>query len=238
MGLVERLEGAVSAELALGTSVVRLVESENDVKIFVRATSGAQAELAARVVIVATPATAARALVEHPAPAVGAFLESVRYARYTVVAFELEGATLEPDFRFVVTPDLELSLVMHQASVDRRRHVFYVYFAEDACVRHADALDDRALVESARRGVARLGVSGLDVTMATSHVKRWALSGTVLGADYQRLKRDASSRATRRLFLAGDYLAPPPGWGYGLDDAVTSGRATAELVEQALRGEL
>jgi hypothetical protein len=190
----------------------------------------------ARAVIVATDATVARSLVVPEDPACAAFLRAVRYGRYTVVAFRLERALLEPDFRFIVTPQAKLSLVMQQSASPRNSRTLLAYYADRASD-FADTLADQALIEHTRRELMELGVVGLDVRQGPAVVQRWPISGTVLTPEYEASKRVEFARATRRAFLAGDYLALPPGWGYGLDDAVASGRATGALLQRALESE-
>jgi len=191
-----------------------------------------------RAVVLATPATTSRELVRASDEAVARLLDSVRYARYTVVAFELLATKVEPDFRCILMPNAALSLVMQQANADRSRRILLAYYSEEACLRHADTLGDDELIASAKRDLTALGVAGLKLDAARSHVKRWALSGTVLSAELAQRKALASSRATRRVFIAGDYAAAPPRLGYGLDDAVSSGRVAAALVDENLKAEL
>jgi len=233
--LVSAYERALKARVERGCSVTRLDERAREVVVeYENGTTRRVA--AARAVIVATDACVARSLVVPSDPACAQFLHAVRYARYTVVAFRLEGVTLEPDFRFIVTPDAKLSLVMQQSPSDRSSRALLAYYADRAS-QFADTLDDAALTEHTRQELMQLGVAGLDVRQAPATVKRWAISGTILSAEYAALKRAEFARPTRRVFLAGDYLALPPGWGYGLDDAVASGRATGALLQRALESE-
>ena len=234
--LVAAYERALSAQVELECSVVRIEEQSGQVLVeYERA--GIRSLAAARSVIVATDAKVARSLVVPANPACAEFLSAVRYARYTVVAFRLEATALAPDFRFVITPQAKLSLVMQQSPADRSWRGLLAYYADRAC-EFADLLDDVALVEHTRRELMQLGLVGLDVANAPAQVQRWPISGTVLTPEYQALKRASFARASRRVFLAGDYLAMPPGWGYGLDDAVASGRSTGAHVLRALGSEL
>jgi len=234
--LVHGWSDGPDTELRLGTSVMALREDEHRVSVTLE--HGAQtSDVTARAVVVATPADVTRTLVRPRDASCREFLESVRYARYTVVAFELEGATLEPDFRFIVTPGLTVTLVMQQASADRRHRALLAYY-DDAASDRVTALSDAALVALTRRELAALLPLGLDLSRATVTVQRWQRSGTVLDDRRVALYRAEHARASRRIFLAGDYLASTAGWGYGLDDAVASGQSTAALVSSLWDSEL
>lgn len=230
--LVAAYSTDLQAELRCEATVTSLRERGDAIEIEFEQ-GGLAGVLVARAAVIATPATVTRALVTPDDPACGAFLASVRYGRYTVVALELPPCELEPDFRFILTPEAELTLVMQQASADRRSRVLLCYYADEAS-RFADTLSDAALIAHTRVVLAPLEKIGVDASRAAAHLKRWPLSGTVLAEQFERRRRASFSRATRRAFLAGDYLAMTPDWGYGMDDAVASGRATAALVRRAL----
>jgi monoamine oxidase len=234
--LVRGYAAGLRAEVRLGTSAIRLGERADGVSVELEH-EGARSTVDARAVVVATPAGAARRLVAPREAGAREFLESVRYGRYTVVAFELENVELEPDFRFILTPDLGVTLVMQQASADRRHRALLCYYDDEASTR-VDGLGDAELVAATRRELAPLGATGLSLDAASATVQRWALSGTVLDEQRASLYRPAFARATGRVFLAGDYLASTPGWGYGMDDAVASGHAAAKLVEASWSAEL
>jgi protoporphyrinogen oxidase len=234
--LVRGWAEGLDADVRLGARVTELREQGSEVTVRVEH-AGTRDSVTARAVVVTTPADAARALVTPSDAACREFLEATRYGRYTVVAFELEGATFEPDFRFIVTPDLTLTLVMQQASEDRRQRTLLCYY-DDRASALVDALSDTALVDAARRELLPLERLGVRLAHARSAVQRWRLSGTILDEQRLALYRPEHARATARIFLAGDYLASTPGWGYGLDDAVASGKATAALVSSLWDSEL
>jgi protoporphyrinogen oxidase len=234
--LVHGWSEGLDAELRLGTAATVLHESERFVTVTLEQ-GGRKSDVTANTVIVATPADVTRALVRPREASCREFLESVRYARYTVVAFELEGATIAPDFRFIVTPDRTVTLVMQQASADRQHRALLTYYDHDASERVA-ALSDQALVEATRHELSPLASLGLELTGALATVQRWQRSGTVLDDRRVALYRPEHARASQRVFLAGDYLASTPGWGYGLDDAVSSGKSTAALVSSLWDAEL
>jgi protoporphyrinogen oxidase len=226
--LVRGWAEGLDAEVWLGASVTEVREQAHEVVVRIER-NGTTSDVTARAVVVATPADQARTLVTPDAPSCREFLAATHYARYTVVAFELEGVAFEPDFRFVVTPGLTLTLVMQQASRDRRQRALLCYY-DDGASERIDALSDAELVDATRRELEPLARLGVALAGARVTVQRWQLSGTVLDEQRVALYRPEHARATSRIFLAGDYLASTPGWGYGLDDAVTSGKSTAALV--------
>lgn len=234
--LVRGWSEGLTAELRLQAVVTELRERPHDVLVRI-AQGGATSEVTAQAVVVATPASTALTLVRPREAACREFLAATRYGRYTVVAFELAGATIEPDFRFIVTPGLALTLVMQQASRDRKQRTLLCYYDDTASAR-VDGLSDAELVDATRRDLEPLSRLGIALTSARATVQRWQLSGTVLDDERIVRYRPEYARATARIFLAGDYLASTPGWGYGLDDAVASGKHTASLLTSLWESEL
>jgi len=236
IALVDAYATPLAQVLRVGANVTRVEELADHVLVtFER--HGSSQRLRARAVIVATPATVARQLVRPRDPACATFLGSVRYGRYTVVAFVAERASFPRPFRFIITPEAGLTFVMSQQHAGRNTHVLLCYYAaSDAAF--ADARDDRALIDATRSSLEDIGFAADALEAASTWVKRWPLSGTILDDRYFALKRPDFARASTRTFLAGDYLAMTPGWGYGMDDAVASGRSTGALVRDLLAHEL
>jgi predicted NAD/FAD-dependent oxidoreductase len=229
---VEALRAHGTAQVWLGCEVLRLEQEPRRI-VVIGTSDGVVRRITAAAVVLATPATVARRLVVPADAACRAFLASVRYGRYTVVAFSVSGEDTPPPFRYIVTPDLQLSLVMQQRSGDRARRTLLCYYA-DAAAPLLDVLDDRTLLRTARADLTRLGVLSHTASVDFQAVQRWELSGTILSPDFAAGRGADFHRATERIYLAGDYLAPPPGWGYGMDDAVASGRRTGAALAAAL----
>lgn len=234
--LVDAYAALLGDALRCGATVTRITETDRGVLVE-HDQNGTRSIERARAVVLATDAGAARALVVPEDPACAEFLRDVRYGRYTVVGFAVDGRAV-PDFRYLIAPEGNLRVVLQQSVPELNFRVLLCYYDDDACRRFADKLDDRALVASTSREFETLGLTAVDFGSAAWWVKRWPLSGTVLDEAHAARKRPSFARATRRVFLAGDYLSPTPGWGYGLDDAVASGRATGALVGQLLATEL
>jgi oxygen-dependent protoporphyrinogen oxidase len=217
--------------LRLGCEVVAVDEGAGAVTVTCRG-EGPPEALPCRAAVVATPATAARRLVTPRDPSCRAFLDGVRYATYTVVALVVEAPAMT-EFRYVVTPGRELSLVMQQGTADRRLRTLLCYYAGPAAAAAA-AREDGDLVGRTVADVGALGLAGFaPERVVFTAVKRWPLAGTVLSPSYAAARDRRFARATERVFLAGDYLCPD-GWGYGMDDAVASGAAAARAVRDYL----
>lgn len=230
---VATLQAHANAELLLGCAVFRLDEREDHVDVtFER--EGRLEQVTAAVVVVATPATVARRLVTPSDSACADFLATVEYGRYIVVGLSVTGDDGPlPDFRYLVTPDLALSLVMQQRSRDRSRRSLLCYYDDDAS-RQLDGDDDQAVLAATRSDLRRLGVlSAGDAGAVFEGVARWEVSGTIMSPAYAAARRLEHRRASERVFLAGDYLAMTPGWGYGMDDAVSCGREVGQAIRAA-----
>jgi protoporphyrinogen oxidase len=219
-------------QLALGRVALELKEDRDGVTVIHRTADLEQeGRIDCRAVIVATPANIARTLVRPSHPSCTAFLESVRYGTYTVVALVLDAPRLAP-FRYFVTPESPLNVIIQQGSADRRYRTLLCYYS-DPLAQAAAELSDTDLVETTLQKIGLFGFGTFDQSHVTfSAVKRWGLVGTILTPGYARLKSRDNWQATDRIFLAGDYLSTDENWGYGTRDAVTSGRATASLVRE------
>ena len=232
--LVEAYLDVLGAELVLDATVTRLVPDAGAVQVeYTR--DGLPQQATGRAVVVATPATVARDLVEPDDPELGDFVRQVRYGRYTVVAFALD-APIE-DFRVMVTPEASFAFALQQRGPAADFAALVCYY-DDARASAVDGVADSALAEATARELAGLGLIELDLHTTPWWVQRWPLSGTILDDTFTASRRSGPARASHRVFLAGDYLAPTPAWGYGLENAVDSGRAAGELVGRLLAGGL
>lgn len=224
----ERL--GASTEVRTSCTVSALHEDTSGVEVTYHRAGGEQLLKAyARGCVIATPATIAATLLPAHAEASLAFVRSIRYATYTVVALVLDAPMLA-DFRYIVTPDLDLTLVMQQASADRRYRTLLCYYAGDSAVAAAQLSDD-ALIDRTCCDLETLTtVAFKRDAIVFQRCQRWPVAGTVLDEPLARAARSAFARATERIWLAGDYVSPG-GWGYGMDDAVASGLATAKQLQ-------
>lgn len=223
-----------SVRVELGCSVTAIDEGPDGVTVTYSASeSGEARHLRAKAVIVATPADVARRLVRPTYPSCAAFLETVGYRRYTSVGLVLDAPDL-PRFRFIVTAESPLGVLMQQAAPDQRYRTLLCYYA-DPFAETVGALDDEELFRRTLQHVNVL-VSGTydQAQIAFSAVRRWRVAGTVLSPAYATTKAQTDGQATDRIFLAGDYLSPDPIWGYGTVDAVLSGRATATVLKSRI----
>lgn len=231
--LVDAYLERLQAELVLGAAVTRLTSGPAAVLVDY-AVGGVPRQAAARAVVVATPATEARELVTPDDPEIATFLQQVRYGRYTVVAFALQQPI--DDFRVVVTPGAAFALAMQQRGPAPDFTALICYY-DEARSDFADTRDDATLAASTAYELAELEIVAVDLRDTPWWVERWPVSGTILDDEHAVVDRAALARASPRVFLAGDYLAPTRGWGYGLADAVASGRMTGALVAELLAGD-
>lgn len=232
--LVDAYLERVRAQLTLRATVTRLQAGSGEVVVdYVQ--SGVAHQTSARAVVVATPATVARELVTPEDPESAAFLQQIHYGRYTVVAFALGGPIEQ--FRVLVTPGAAFALALQQRG-PAPDVIGLICYYDDARSDFADARDDEALATATAQELARLGLVDLDLRHTPWWVQRWPVSGTILDDAHAAVTRTGFLRASQRVFLAGDYLAPTRGWGYGLADAVASGRITGAYVAEQLEREL
>jgi protoporphyrinogen oxidase len=211
--------------LSLEARVIAIQEEATSTLVEYQTPDGGRRTVRSSAVVVATPATVARRLVRPTRPECAAFLESVQYGTYTAVGLVFDAPELAR-FRYLVTPELPMDVVIQQAARDGRHRSLICYYSNPS--QDVSALDDDALVDATVRHLNQSG-SGVypQSRLVFSAVQRWPLVGTLMTPDYFAKKVAGVFRATDRVFLAGDYVSSDPEWGYGTVDAVRSGKETA-----------
>lgn len=227
---------AIGDRLFLGTTVTSIEETPDAAIVHATTIEDGRRRtlsLRARAVVVATTVDVARRLVRPTRAACAEFLAVVDTATYVAVGLVFDAPAL-PRFRYVVSPDCPLNVVIQQASPDERHRALLCYYS-DPCATTMAALSDDDLVERTVRHLGELHCDGCTAaSLRVSAVKRWRSVGTILSPAYAGAKSADVVQATDRVFLAGDYVSRDPVWGYGTVDAVSSGQAAAAAVRQKL----
>lgn len=230
---VDAYVSALGDSTWLGCTATSVEEDENCV--LVRATTihrgrRESVELRADIAVVATTADVARRIVRTKNSACSDFLAHVEYGTYTTVGLVLDAAVL-PRFRYIVSPDNPLNVVIQQAGEDPRYRALLCYYS-DPCAAAMAALSDGELIDRTLGHLSELHCgSGASEALRFAAVKRWPAVGTILSPAYAASKGPAARHAADRIILAGDYVSRDSGWGYGTADAVASGRAAAGIAK-------
>ena len=218
--------------LSLSSRVIALTEQSRRVIVEYETADGDMSIVSCSAAVIATPATIARTLIRPTSAATAAFLDAVEYGTYTAVGLVFDAPSLDR-FRYLVTPELPMDVVIQQSSNDGRYRSLICYYS-DPTSKGVPALKDDALVDKtvACLNQSQAGDSSRSRLMFHA-IERWPLVGTVLSPEYFRCKTNNVSRATDRIFLAGDYVSSDPKRGYGTVDAVNSGKDTACVLREA-----
>lgn len=229
---IEAYEAVIDpARIMRGAVVTRLDEDADGVSVTFGRGSRAPETVRAKYAVVATPGEVARTLIVPTMPACAALFESLRYCTYTVVGIVVEAPELSR-FRYVVSPDCPLNVVIQQGASEPRYRSLLCYYS-DPFAENAALLSDNAVVKAT---VAHLeALLGTSVgRVCESAVRRWRAVSAVMSPAYVCAKGECDGRATARVFIAGDYVSTDPVWGYGTADAVASGKRASALVRVAL----
>ena len=225
--VVDSIVKQCTADRLLNVVATSIEELDVGVKVhFMQA--GKESCAVARTAVLATALTDTARLAQH---LMGAecqeLLSKVRYGNFTVVA--IMGAAFHklPEFRYIVTADRTLSMLVQQRSLDRRRCVLLCYYANSACDLVMNMTDDDLLVFTQQELIAVGLDSNLINKVDAAFVHRWVPGGTVLSPEYLQARNQLPNPLSKKVFLAGDYLSP---MGYGTIGAVSSGANTAKLV--------
>lgn len=216
-------------DIAYRTDVRSIDETPKGVTVRARR-KGVDYEIRCKAVVVATPATVTRKLVIPDDKDCKAFLRGIRYAGGTIVGFAVKGRPLGRH-RCVVAPGTGLALAIQQRQPNMRKSSLICGLSANATWAH---LPDSAVIERTKRILAKGGFP-IDESVLDAKVGRRPLIGTVITDEYLERKKASFSRATNRIFLAGDYLSTFSNWGYGTKDAAFSGRTTAALLLSSLK---
>ncbi|MBY0277749.1 protoporphyrinogen oxidase [Candidatus Binatia bacterium] len=234
------LVDALAARLPAGT-----IRMETPVRSIVRRDTGGDAaswelrlandeRIAADAIVVATPAPVAGRLLHEAEPALGEILSSVRCASSAVVtlAFRRDQVPDPPRAFGFVVPGPENRRVIAGSFTDVKYAsrapadtVLLRLFAGGALKPEQFALDDAALVRSARDELAEL--LGIVAEPLLSWVQRWPESMPQYQVGHAARIADAERRAAD---LPGLALAGNAYHGVGLADCVRSGEAAADAM--------
>lgn len=182
------------------------------------------------VVVVATPAAPARALLSRPTPAQRRLLEHAQSSRTVFAAFELP-AEQAGDFEGVWVPYVESKIISGlgndrvREDVPRDRCVFSVWLHEEAASSRWDWSDERLLAEIAGE-LVRL-FPRYTGYLRPLYLRRWPHALPVYGPGQVSRVRDfwSNGQGEHGIWLCGDYLNHP--W---VEGAVRCGEKVARLI--------
>jgi protoporphyrinogen oxidase len=231
--IVESLKQSISARYYLNAEVSSVEETPSDVEVRFTQNND-DLTLKGRAVVLATPADVVKKILSDSGSQKSVlrnFLDSVSYVRLSVVAMVLSDQAVCPEFRCIVCVDKTLTMVIQQRDPVTGKAVLLCYYGEKSREEIAN-LSNESLVELTCDQLVAMGLNGrLVKSLNPVSVKHWVPAGTVISADYLQNRKESYNKLSSKIYLAGDYLT---GMGYGINDAVFSGLAAADLVQEYL----
>ncbi|WP_372672784.1 flavin monoamine oxidase family protein [Amycolatopsis kentuckyensis] len=210
--LTESLAAALPGRVRLGAAVTEIVHKRQSVVVRYRQ-DGADHEVEAKCVVLATPATTAyRVAVDLPADIRDA-LGQVRYGPYVSAAFLTDETSPQPwDAAYAIaTPKRSFNITLNQSSAVRATE--RERLPGSSIMTFSPASLARTLLEKSDEEILRTYTDDLD------HVLGAGFGGSVVEAQVQRWEtgapycfpgrgalQPALTRRDSRVFLAGDYL--------------------------------
>ena len=215
--VVDAHRKATNAEIVLGATVNQVEESEDGVAVHF-SEYGRPSAITARGAIVATPASVTRLILRSPRQETADLLEGVAYGAFTVVALVFEKRHIR-DWRYLCCVDTDMSAVIQQTSIDEEYSTLLVYYG-DAASRQMSSLDENGLEAKALADIRQ--VQAGSHPLVHRRTKRWPIGSTILDSNLMSHQEESPHRASKHVYLAGDYLQRGR-LSYGMVDAIRSG---------------
>lgn len=232
--LTENIAASLRERILLEADVQEVVHRKNHVVVRYRH-EGQEREVAARTVILATPATVSHRIgVDLPAE-VREALSKIVYGSYVSAAFLTNETTPQPwDGAYgIATPKRSFNVAMNMGNVVRglesRREPggsFMVFSPASLADKLIDQ-DDESILDTYVKDLDE-ALPGFGEHIEEAHVQRWRTGAPYCFPGRGKLQ-PALTRPSDRVFLAGDYL----GTLY-TETAITSGFTAAQRAASAL----
>ncbi|MBM2615033.1 FAD-dependent oxidoreductase [Actinoplanes sp. LDG1-06] len=233
--LTEGIAAALGDRVELGAEVVEIVHKRDSVVVRYRR-DGADEEIEARYVVLATPATVSHRVAVDLPHDVREALGKIVYGPYVSAAFLTDETAPRPwDKAYAIaTPKRSFNIVLNQASLVRGSETArqpggsIMTFSPASLARKLLARSDEEIVDIYTRDLDQVLGSGFGASVAEAQVQRWET-----GAPYcfpgRGALQPALMRRGSRVLLAGDYL----GTLY-TETAIQTGFAAAQEVASQL----
>lgn len=229
--LVSEYRKRIKAEIRTNSLVLSVEDKKNLVEITYQDKNAEIKTIRAKAVIVATPGIIANQIIRRKNSANRYFLDSLRYAEYTVVALGIKAGVLDK-FSYIFTPDMPFDVVWQMRDDVTKRNILMVYFG-DRGSRENNDIGTSQLISKVLQGVNRLGIGTISAAdILFSEVQRWPYACTVISSQSYGHWKESYLLPSDRVFLAGDYVYPD--FPYGLSGAVISGQKSADLAKSIL----
>jgi len=230
-GLIDAYCQRIQVHIEYGAAVISIQYAGNDICVSFTQ-QGKRYDARARAVIVATPAPIAATLVSDMREPCRAFLRTIRYGRFTVVALGYDGVVCNQDFSYLVTPELPMTTIYKMTFPGSRTTIFLVYYCHRAS-QETWHLPEKELIAQTTACMARVGLNIAEAMPLFAEVHRWEHGGTIIAPESYAIWNEDVLHAAPGIYLAGDYLHRD--FPYGMDAAVKSGRETAQHVKRFLQ---
>lgn len=230
-GLVRAYASRLPSGVVTGAGVEEVEVLDDGARVaYLR--GGAREEARARALVVATPAEVTRELIPTADADCAAYLESVRYAPFTVAALGVDAGALD-DFLYVVSDELPANSIYRRVDPSRPDESVLVFYYGGPQAIEAGRRSDEGIRDLSLDTVHRLGIGRIDPHSVTfCDVARWELGATVISERLLARWKPGVSRPARRVVLAGDYLMQE--FPCGMAQAVVTGWRAAMQVRRLL----
>jgi len=233
--LIDAFLKHISASIELGVAVSS-VRDVGDRVIVVYRKGKINLRTHAKAVVIATPATVAKNILETSITESLDFLKTVRYGSGKVIVLCLSNVQLI-DVRYVVTPYQKMNTIFKSRSEKPGFIVLTIYYSlkekDELCKLSDKDLCLLTLKEINQTGIGKI----LEKNIVFFDVHSWAVLSTIIDESYLKWSQECG-RPTQRIFLTGDYMQ----WKedqipYGINAAINNGLDTGRIAKAMLDAE-
>ncbi len=224
--IIEQFKKPIADSLQLNAEVIE-VKDRGDYVETKYSQNGKIKNARSKTVIVTTPAPITKKIVAAINPLTKEYLDTVRYGKFIVVAVGFDSSVSFDDCQFWVTPDEKTSAIGTQKFRDKKASLMLAYYTDKESGK-LEKYSDAKIIKKTLRSLRKLNIGKFSKkNVLFSDVKRWKFGGTIINPELFGDFGNEYWRASRNVFLAGDYLYRDYLCPYGLGAAMKSGQRAA-----------
>ena len=223
--LVEWFVKNSNADIYLNSFVESITDNGDMVSIIYNK-NGFKRKVDSKAAVVTVNPASALKIIKNINPDTKKFLQQIKYASVTVVALIIKNIKI-PDFSYIVMNNSASSAIFKQKTKEPDVNVFLIYFCDKASM-NIEKLNRDKMIEVSKKELWKLAsFKNEDILFTDYHY--WPAACAIISDTAYSCWQNSYRRASRNVFLAGDYLyynkkniLP-----LGMQAAIISGRETA-----------
>lgn len=211
----------------LNTMATKVSDKSKYVEVII-SKNGYLDTLTARKVIVATPATVAKKIIEQQHESSASFLNGIRYAGYYSIAIGVKAEDINPKVSYLMPVNTGFASILQQKTSDADFTIFQLYIAEEDMTKFPN--DSTIKSKSIQTLKDIWHIQDKDVVFYEQFY--WKNAGVLVNEHYKKKWAPDAFRPSNNVYLAGDYCQMDYNMPYGMIPAINSGKTAAQKIKK------